>query len=24
MRLRQPWLKKVNNKIHALAKPASA
>jgi hypothetical protein len=24
MRLRQPWLKKVNNKIHALAKPASS
>jgi hypothetical protein len=24
MRIRQPWLKKVNNKIHALAKPASA
>jgi hypothetical protein len=24
MRLRQPWLKKVNNKIHPLAKPASA
>src|ERR1700692_4573744 len=24
MRLRQPWLKKVNNKIHALAKSASS
>jgi hypothetical protein len=24
MRLRQPWLKKVDNKIHALGKPASA
>jgi transcription elongation factor len=24
MRLRQPWLKKVTNKVHALAKPASA
>jgi hypothetical protein len=23
MRLRQPWLKKVSNKIHALGKPAS-
>ncbi len=24
MRLRQPWLKKVSNKAHLLAKPASA
>jgi hypothetical protein len=24
MRLRQPWLKKVNNKIHALAKSTSS
>lgn len=24
LRLRQPWLKKVSNKVHALAKPASA
>jgi hypothetical protein len=24
MRLRQPWLKKVSNKAHPLAKPASA
>jgi hypothetical protein len=24
MRLRQPWLKKVSNKVHALGKPASA
>jgi len=24
MRLRQPWLKKVSDKVHALAKPASA
>jgi hypothetical protein len=24
MRLHQPWLKKVSNKAHPLAKPASA
>jgi hypothetical protein len=24
MRLRQPWLKKVSNKVYALGKPASA
>jgi hypothetical protein len=24
MRLRQPWLKKASNKVHPLAKPASA
>jgi hypothetical protein len=24
MRLRQPWLKKVSNKVHPLRKPASA
>ena len=24
MRLRQPWLKKVSNKVHSLPKPASA
>jgi hypothetical protein len=24
MRLHQPWLKKVSNKVHALPKPASA
>ena len=24
MRLRQPWLKKVSNKVHVLGKPASA
>jgi hypothetical protein len=24
MRLRQPWLKKVSNKVHPLPKPASA
>jgi len=24
MRLRQPWLKKVSKKVHALAKPAGA
>jgi hypothetical protein len=24
MRLRQPWLEKVSNKAHPLAKPASA
>jgi hypothetical protein len=24
MRLRQPWLKKVSNKVHPLSKPASA
>jgi hypothetical protein len=24
MRLRQPWLKKVGNKVHSLAKPASS
>jgi hypothetical protein len=24
MRLRQPWLKKVGNKAHPLAKPANA
>jgi hypothetical protein len=24
MRLRQPWLKKVSNEVHALGKPASA